>query len=188
MKKSEESTKGIAWFAMGITILTGLTIISCTTLVDVGFDLSTILSIVAVGLIGLFMTVLGVYYLAYAINILKYGKECYGIVENIKELPSHDDGAPDYLLTFLIINPDTSKFETYKKIRAHNKENYSVGSYILCKYYKKNIDMIEPIKNNEVPLSVREKFESTPADSKRKIELSYDREYITIDNIKYKRI
>jgi hypothetical protein len=58
----------------------------------------------------------------------------------------------------------------------------------LCKKYKKNIDEIRAIQNNEAPLSVREQLERMSVDPTRKIEISNDREYITIDNIKYKRI
>ena len=180
-------TVSVICVGVGISILAFLTMYSIDTIKTMGFDSSIIISISVFGSIGTLLIILGLIYLVKELNTQRYGKECYGKVEDIKESGASINEQPEYISTVLIINPETSQIEEYQENTGYNVDRYPIGSFVLCKHYKKDINVDHLVPEEEVPLSIRERLDTVPIESSSEIELSVDRDYITIDNIKYKK-
>ena len=99
------------------------------------------------------------------------------------------NGNPQYKVTVEIINPETCQQENIDEVIGFNEKKYPVNSYVLCKYHKGDINTEKVISPAEVPevissrlVQIQEPVTITD------ISFSDDREHVTIDGIKYKRV
>ena len=79
--------------------------------------------------------------------------------------------------------------ETIEEIVGFSENKYPVNSYVLCKYYQGDINLEKVISKEEVPANVSYSLvEASQPIAATDISISDDREYVTIDGVKYKRV
>lgn len=120
----------------------------------------------------------------------KHGVPCYGIIQDVDETGTYVNGQPEYKATLDIINPNTNQTEKIEEIVGFNQNKYPIHSYVLCKYYKGDINFERIIQPNELPsnyLDLLKPIDYISSAAYPNIEFSEDREYVTIDGVRYKK-
>ena len=153
--------------------------------------------IIAVFLIvGIYLIVKGARQVIRDSKTKKYGIPCYGIVQNIKPTGVSINEQPEFKALLDIINPNTNQVENIEEVVGLNPNKYPIGSYVLCKYYEGDINFERIVQPSEISSSYRELLKpvnytsGVPNEfmSYTNLEFSPDREYVTIDGVKYKKV
>jgi len=146
-------------------------------------------------IIGIVLIVKGAKQVIKDIKTKKYGIPCYGIVQNLQLTGSYINEQPEYKAILDIINPNTNQLEKVEEIVGLNPNKYPIGSYVQCKYYEGDINFERIVNPNEVSSSFREILKPNNYNNGLNtgsgftdLEFSEDREYVTIDGVKYKRV
>lgn len=139
--------------------------------------------------VGLILIISGLKKIIKDSNTKKYGVRCYGIVNDIKPTGSYVNNKPEYKAILQIVNPETHHPEKIDEIIGLDYEKFPINSYVLCKYYQGDINIEKIISENEVPNDLVAYLTPTQQDIPKyfDLEMSSDREYVTIDGVKYKR-
>ena len=139
--------------------------------------------------IGLYMIISGLRKIIKDGKTKIHGVECYGIVDDIKPTGSYVNDRPEYKAIVNFINPETNKLETIEEIIGFYYDKYPVDSYVLCKYYKGDINFEKIVYDNEIPEEIKKYLVPSPKTSDHyDFEFSDDKEYVTINGIEYKRV
>ena len=155
-----------------------------------GADMSPLLFIFLLifELIGLVMLILGLRKIIRDIKTKMHGVPCYGLVCDIGCTGASMNDNPEFKAIMTIINPETNQLETIDEIIGFDDDKYPINSYVLCKYYKGDINLGNIVNENEVPGDIKKRLvprHQTPNYSN--LEFSEDREYVTIDGVQYKK-
>ena len=68
-------------------------------------------------------------------------------------------------------------------------DKYPINSYVLCKYYQGDINFENIVPENEIPGEIKKYLvPKQQVPNYFNLEFSDDREYVTIDGVKYKKI
>ena len=176
---------GLVWTA----IVTPIFVLSINITGGIGIPPSLIVFFILFEGIGLFMIIKGLIKIIKDWKTKKHGIQCYGIVNDIQNTGSYINGRPEYMATLDFLNPETNRVETIEEIIGFDYNKYPLSSYVLCKYYEGDINLENPISENEIPENI--KINLIPKNQPfnySSIEFSEDREYVTIDGVQYKRI
>lgn len=92
--------------------------------------------------------------------------------------------APEYKAKIEFINPETNQREVLDEIIGLNYFKYPVNSYVLCKYFQGDVNIISIVPESEVPSSIKKSLPVINTD----IKYSDDKEYVNIDGINYKKV
>ena len=120
------------------------------------------------------------------IETANYGKECYGIITEFRGTGATSNGKPKLRAIIKFVNPETNKTETGEYVIGYDPGEYTIGSYILCKYYKGTIVIGNICYEENIPEDIREYIVRYEVESSQ-VEFSSDEEYVTIDGVKYKK-
>lgn len=149
-----------------------------------------ILSLLALfEIIGLYLMYVGLKEIIKNLKTKKLGTQCYGIIRNIQQTGATLNDRPELKATVEIINPETHQLETIEETIGFDENKYPINSYVLCKYYNKDINLEKVVAENEVPIDIT--YRLSPVNqptSVTDIVFSDDREYVTIDGVKYKKV
>ena len=126
-------------------------------------DLSLFMFFVIFEIAGLWMLFSGLKKIIRNKKTNKYGKKCYGIVVDIVESGTYVNDKPEYLAVIDLLNPETHQIEMIEEVIGFNDELYEINSYVLCKYYDGDINIVKSIPDNEVPIEITNYL--TPTDS-----------------------
>ena len=140
--------------------------------------------------IGIFLFIRGLKTIIKNKKTSKYGKECYGIINNLLPTGSYVNNRPEYKAIVQIVNPETSQVETLEEIIGFDANKFPIHSYVLCKFFEGDINIERTITASEVPYNISSYLIPSPQQSKPEymnLEFSSDREYVTIDGVRYKR-
>ncbi len=121
----------------------------------------------------------------------KYGIPCYGIIQNLQRTGAYVNEQPEYKAILDVINPNTNMVEKIEEIVGFNYNKFPIGSFVICKYYEGDINFEHKIEPSDVPSSYKEILKPVTYKSEidyNDIVFSENREYVTIDGVKYKRI
>jgi len=156
-----------------------------------GVDMNPLLFIffIIFEFIGLYMLISGLKKIINDKKTKKYGVKCYGIIREIQETGSYINNSPEYKAILDFLNPETTQIETIEEIIGFDYNKYPVNSYILCKYYKGDINLEKLISEYKVPGDIKKylvPIQQVPNYSN--LEFSSDGEYVIIDGVKYKKI
>lgn len=141
--------------------------------------------------IGIYLIVSGIKTIIKDRKTKKYGTQCYGIVKDIQGTGSYSNDQPEYKAIVQIVNPETYQIEELEEIVGFKRDKYPINSYVLCKYYEGDINLEKIIIGNEVPEGIRKNLipiEHHFQPEYMDLEFSADREYVTIDGVKYKKV
>lgn len=139
-------------------------------------------------IIGIYLMSIGIKEIIKNIKTKKLGVTCYGIIRNIQLTGASINGRPECKATVEILNPETHLQENIEEIIGFNENKYPVNSYVLCKYYQGDINLEKVISKEEIPANVSYALvEASQPIAATDISISDDREYVTIDGVKYKR-
>lgn len=92
--------------------------------------------------------------------------------------------APEYKAKIELINPETNQREVLDEIIGLNYFKYPVNSYVLCKYFQGDVNIISIVPESEVPSFIKKSLPVINTD----IKYSDDKEYVNIDGINYKKV
>lgn len=121
----------------------------------------------------------------------KYGIPCYGIIQNLQRTGAYVNEQPEYKAILDVINPNTNMVEKIEEIVGFNYNKFPIGSFVICKYYEGDINFEHKIEPSDVPSSYKEILKPVTYKSEisyNDIVFSEDREYVTIDGVKYKKV
>lgn len=116
------------------------------------------------------------------------GEICYAIVSDIILPNIKLKNGISHKVELLFINPIT--LEENIDVRFINFDNklISIDSYLLCRYYKNNLFVVESVSVDKVPSNISNKLK--PRFKKLinpNIEFNHNDESVIIDGIKYKK-
>ena len=92
------------------------------------------------------------------IETANYGKECYGIITEFRGTGATSNGKPKLRAIIKFVNPETNQTETGEYVIGYDPGEYTIGSYILCKYYKGDITIEKVLKEDEVPENIKKEL------------------------------
>ena len=139
--------------------------------------------------IGLYLLISGLRKLIKDWKTKNQGIQCYGIVRDIQVTGSYVNDKPEYKAVLDFVNPETNQLETIEEIIGFNYNKYPINSYILCKYYQGDINLENLISENEISGDIKSCLvPNQQVPNYSNIEFSADKEYVTIDGVKYKRV
>lgn len=81
----------------------------------------------------------------------KYGTHCYGVISDIVQTGASVNGNPEYKAVIDFVNPNTQQLDTLEEIVGFNYNKYHINSYVLCKYYEGDVNIIDQISDAQVP-------------------------------------
>jgi len=158
-----------------------------------GIDMNIFLFIffIVFEIIGLYMLISGIKTIIKDKKTKKYGTQCFGIVRDIQQTGAYVNDNPEYKALLDIVNPETNQIEKIEEIVGFDYRKYPINSYIQCKYYEGDINIDRVVAENEIPGGIKRMI--IPIGQQQKpeyidLEFSPDREYVTIDGVKYKKI
>ena len=158
-----------------------------------GVDMSPLLFLffILFEFIGLYLLIIGLKTIIKDKKTKKYGTQCYGIVRDIQHTGSYSNENPEYKAVVDIVNPKTNQIEKIEEIIGFDNSKYPINSYVLCKFYEGDVNFERVIFENEVPggikrILVRNAQQKHP--EYMDLEFSPDKEFVTIDGVKYKKI
>lgn len=137
--------------------------------------------------IGLYLIISGLRQIIKDRKTKKYGIPCYGIVRDIQTTGSSVNDRPEYKAILDFVNPETNQLETIEEIIGFDDNKYPINSYVLCKYYKGDINLENLVSENETPGYIKEQLVPKQVPNNTNLEFSADREYVTIDGVQYKK-
>ena len=142
-------------------------------------------------IIGIVIIVSGVKKLIKDSKTKKFGIPCYGRIQNLQPTGTYVNEQPEYKAILDVINPNTNQVERIEEVVGFNYYKFPIGSFVMCKYYNGDINFENKIEPGEVPGNYKDKLK--PIDYETdfgcpNFEFSEDREYVTIDGVKYKRV
>ena len=88
-------------------------------------------------------------------NTKKYGKQCYGIISDVKPTGMYINDKPEYKAIIEFVNPETNRLDTVEEIIGLNYNKYPINTYLLCKYFQGDINIETPTLDNEVPEEIK---------------------------------
>ena len=106
-------------------------------------------------LVGLYLLISGLITIIKDKKTKKHGIECYGIIRDIKKTGTSVNNRPEYKAIVDFVNPETYELETLEEIVGFDYTKYYINSYVLCKYYKGDINLEERIYENNIPESMK---------------------------------
>lgn len=130
--------------------------------------------------IGIFMLVSGIKQILKDKKTSKYGIEAYGRILRIFPTGASANGVPELQAEIGTYIPDTGETREFTEITGF-KPLYDVGDYLLLKYYEDDVNIVQRLEKNEVPVHFLEIINS-------KYLTKIDKDIIEIDGVKYKRI
>lgn len=119
----------------------------------------------------------------------KYGRECFGIVNDIRRTGSSSNGNDEYKAIVNIVNPETNTTTEIEEIIGFDYYKYPINSFVLCKYYEGDINIERIAQETEIPENIKQSLAPTQNQiNAMNVEVSADREYAIIDGVQYKKI
>ena len=198
---------GIVWTLFSSIFFVIIVISSFTTSSNLGdaglkFNFSMIIPVIMISIfliVGVVLIVKGAKKVIKDSKTKKYGVPCYGIVQNISQTGAYVNERPEYKAILDIVNPNTNQIESIEEIVGFNYNKYPIGSYVYCKYYEGDINIENNIGINELPGSYKDMLKPINYTSNASntynnsmgytdIVFSDDREYVTIDGVKYRKV
>ena len=142
-------------------------------------------------IIGIVMIVQGIRKIIKDSKTKKLGIPCYGVIQKLQPTGTYINEQPEYKAVLDVINPNTNQLERIEEVVGFSYYKFPIGSYVMCKYYNGDINFENKIEPGEVPGNYKDKLK--PIDYETdfgcpNFEFSEDREYVTIDGVKYKRV
>ena len=149
--------------------------------------------------VGIFLMVTGYKKVKKDKNTKKFGLPGYGIIRDIKPTGCYVNEQPEFKASVDIINPETNQLETIDEVVGFNYNKYPINSYVNIKYYQGDINFEGLVDKSQIPDSIKDSLKelnytsevSDPYNSfneHHNIVFSDDKEYVTIDGSKYKKI
>ena len=141
--------------------------------------------------VGIFLIVKGARKVIKDSKTKKYGIPCYGVIQNLQQTGAYINEQPEYKAILDVVNPNTNTVEQIEEIVGFNYNKFPIGSFVICKYYEGDINFEHKIEPSDVPSSYREVLKPVTYKSEigySDIVFSDDREYVTIDGVKYKKV
>lgn len=142
--------------------------------------------------VGIYLIISGLKQIIKDKKTKKYGTQCFGIVRDIIHTGSYYNDKPEYKAVLDIVNPETNQIESLEEIIGFNDNKYPVNSYVQCKYFEGDINFDKAVSENEIPGGIKRLLVPIKQQHEKPeymdLEFSPDREYVTIDGVKYKKV
>lgn len=179
---------GLAWTAFTTLIFIVLLVVPGKQRGGADMNPFLFLFFILFEVIGLYMIISGLRKVIKDRKTKNHGINCYGIVRDIKTTGASVNDQPEYRAILDFVNPETNQLETIEEIIGFDDSKYPIDSYVLCKYYQGDINIENLVSENEIPGGIKEYLApSRQASNYSNLEFSADREYVTIDGVKYKK-
>lgn len=117
----------------------------------------------------------------------KHGEQCYAIIKDIQATGVLNCDHPEYKAIMSFVNPITYQVETIEEIIDFDKTKYPSNSYVLCKYFKNDINIESAVSKNDVPGDIK-KLLLTSKECVSNLFMSIDGKFIIIDGYVYEKI
>ena len=157
-----------------------------------------VLMLIAFVVIGVYLIFIGAKKVIKDSKTNKFGIECFGIVRSVEPTNVYINDRPQYRTNIDIVNPNTLQLEQLSEVTGTNYYKYPINSYVKCKYYEGDINIIGMIIENDIPgdykkllvpnnnsnTSFSDPFNPAPP-SYSDISFSEDRQTVTIDGETY---
>lgn len=165
-------------------------IISSTFLFIENVPFFVIIMMIIFAIIGLYLIVVGAKKIIKNSKTNKYGLECFGIVRGIKPTGAYVNKQPLYKAKVEIVKPNTLQLELCSEDIGTNFNKYPVNSFIKCKYYKGDINIICMVEQDDIPGDPKKlliPYNSFNSSSSGYCDLTFseDRQTVTIDGETY---
>ena len=85
----------------------------------------------------------------------KHGVSCYGIIREIQATGTSFLGKNEYRAVVQIVLPETKQTIVVKEKMGFGYIKFPVNCYVLCKYYKGDINLEEVIPESQVPKNIK---------------------------------
>lgn len=113
-----------------------------------------------VGIVGAFVLIKGIKKLIKNNKTEKIGEQCYGKICGIRPTGARFLNKPVYKVFVAVHIPSINKIDITETEIGTDNISYSIGSYVLMKYYKGNSKIEKIIENsNEIPKTICEQIE-----------------------------
>lgn len=86
------------------------------------------------------------------------GEECYGLIIDIYPNGNHINEKNEYNASLMIYIPNSDSTEFIDEVIGFNEYKYTKNTFVKCKYYKKDINIIEEVEEQTIPLEIQDKF------------------------------
>ncbi len=146
--------------------------------------------------IGFVMIIKGVVEIVRNIKTSKLGEEAYGRVVNIKGNGQYLNDAPILVADVKVYVKSLNQVIDCSEEVGIGMPKYDMGEYVKVKYYNKDINFIEKVDVNSIPLDIKNFiFEEAPVKSDVPEEVHQgpivyfeSEDIVIVDGVKYKRI
>lgn len=139
--------------------------------------------------IGIFLLYSGIKTIIKDKKTKKYGRECFGIVNDIRSTGASVNGNSEYKAVINIVNPETNTTTEIEEIIGFDYYKYPINSYVLCKYFEGDINIERLAEATEIPENIKQNL--APLQNQinaLNVEVSADKDYAIIDGEQYKRV
>lgn len=176
---------GIIW----LLIVTPM-VVPLLAIIQAPMGIFIFLFIMLFEIIGVYLTISGLKQIIKDNKTKNYGIKCYGIVRELKYTGSYLNDSPEYKALLDIVNPETNQIESLEEIVGFNGNKYPVNSYVQCKYFEGDINFDKVVSENEIPGGIKKLLVPIKQQKPEYMDLEFspDREYVTIDGVKYKKV
>lgn len=179
---------GLVWTSFVISIFIMCLIVPGEQRGGIDMDPFLFIFFIIFEVFGLYMLISGLRKIIKDRKTKKNGIECYGIVRDIQTTGLYRNDNPEYKAILDFINPETNQLETIEEIIGFDYNKYPINSYVLCKYYQGDINLENIVSENEISVDIKKYLApSQQVPNYYNLEFSDDREYVTIDGVKYKK-
>lgn len=173
--------------AIGLMFVLAVTPIIVIGIIDKMLTLDVLIFLLIPEIIGLALIFIDIKFKIKRNKIKKYGIVCYGAVNEIKKIPSEFEEDVEYKAVIKMYNPEKNICEDIEK--KCEKDTYQINSFLIGKNYSDKTYIEDTIPSSEVPEDIKIKLFPTPEQiNNMNVEMSLDKEYVFINNTRYKKI
>ena len=148
-----------------------------------GLNISLALFLALFWAIGIFMIVKGIKKVKTNRNTEKLGEECYGMVNRIYPTGTRVNNRPEWQAEFVVYIPSKDSIEYISEVIGFDRRKYLPRSFVKCKYYNGDINILKKVNEAQLPLNIKSYFEPYMNNSNSTVD-----DIITVNGIRYKRI
>ena len=130
-------------------------------------------------IVGVCMFVIGLRRVIRNARTAARGTVCYASIEDVFATDKSINDAPIMKAAFNVYLESEHRVVEVEEEIGLNPDKYPIGSYVKVKYYNNDINIIEPITENEVPSYALERI---------KVKDITTGDIIVVDGVKYKRM
>ena len=146
-------------------------------------DLFAVLFLALFWGVGIFILIKGLQKVITNHRTSKLGEECFGQINNCYPTGNRMNGMPEYAIEALVYIPSKNKMENIKETIGFNASKYPIYSFVKCKYYNGDINILKKVNEAQLPLNIKSYFEPYMNNSNSTVD-----DIITVNGIRYKRI